>query len=316
MVRHIERKTAHHETWTVGQLLDWTTSYFTRRGLETPRLDAELLLAEVLSSDRVCLYTEYDKPLGSDERSRFRELVERRSRHEPVAYLTGRKGFYSLELEVGPGVLVPRPETEHLVDEGLRLLDGGTATSEDPGRPLALDLGTGSGCLAIALATSREELRVVATDASQTALAIARRNAERLEVRERIRCVYGDLFDPLGEARPHYDLIVSNPPYIASSEIDGLMADVRLHEPREALFDSKSSDGDGYGFYRAIAAGAGAWLVPGGGLAVEVGHTQAEQVEAILSQAGFGDLRRTRDYAGIDRVVSGVWNEQPPHEPE
>ncbi len=289
-------------TWTVGELLDWTEGHFRARKLATPRLDAELLLAKALGVERLGLYRDYQKPVAPDERARFRELVERRGHHEPVAYITGEKEFYSLAFEVGPAVLVPRPETEHLVDEALRVLRD-EPRADDAARRV-LDLGTGSGNLAIAIAVNAEDVQVVAVDTQSDALAVARRNAARHDVGDRIRFVEGDLFAPLNASRP-YDVIVSNPPYVARHEYDSLMPDVQRWEPRTALLDTRSADGDGLGHYRTIAQEAPAFLVAGGTLAVEVGCTQAAAVEQLFCSAGLIATRCIRDYGGVDRIVAG-----------
>jgi release factor glutamine methyltransferase len=290
-------------TWTVAELLGWTESYFRKLGLPTPRLDAELLLASALGGGRLRLYTDYHKPVEPLERVRFRELVQRRARKEPVAYITGVKEFYSLRLTVSPAVLIPRPETEHLVEAAIDFLKP-LAEREAP--PRVLDLGTGSGNIAVSIAHEVPRARVDAVDVSSEALALARRNAVDHGVAERVRFWCGDLFAALPAAPevPRYDVVVSNPPYVAASEIDGLMADVRSFEPRQALLDSKSASGNGLGFYRAIAADAPTHLDPLGSVLVEVGDGQAREVERIFSDHGLGRTRRIKDYAGIERVVT------------
>jgi release factor glutamine methyltransferase len=287
--------------WTVADLLAWTEGYFQRLGMATPRLDAELLLAHAMGSSRLELYTGYRKVVEPAERARFRALVERRARYEPVAYILGEREFYSLSFEVTPAVLVPRPETEMLVDRLLEELPGGAS----PPAPRVLDLGIGSGNIAIAFLVNRPEARAVGVDVSAAALEVARRNAVRHGVAERLELLEGDLWAPLGPPPScwgPFDAVVSNPPYIAPREHAGLMRDVRDHEPQPALLDHKGEDGLGY--YRAIARAAGSYLAPGGLLALELGAGQARQVQEILAGCGWHDLRLHSDYAGIPRVLA------------
>ena len=293
------------EVWTVGELLRWTEDYFCRLGLLSPRLDAELLLARALDETRLDLYKEYQKMVEPAERARFRALVERRSRREPVAYITGCREFYGLSFEVTPAVLIPRPETEHLVEaalEEVKRLD----PREEPIR--VLDLCTGSGNVGVAIAANAPSVTVRATDSSEAALEVARRNAEKLGATGRVSFLRGDLFDAIPPDEPRFDLLVSNPPYIPPSERESLMDDVRLHEPAEALFDTRSPAGDGLGFYRALAAGAREWLKTGGFMAVEVGgggpSGQAAAVREIFAAAGHALERVVKDYGGIERVLS------------
>jgi release factor glutamine methyltransferase len=292
------------EVWTVGDLLQWTEDYFRRLELPSPRLDAELLLAHALGATRLDLYTQYQKMVEPAERSRFRALVERRARHEPVAYITGRREFYGLSFEVTPAVLIPRPETEHLVEAALeevkRLGPGGDAIR-------VLDLCTGSGNVAVAIAVNAASAAVTATDRSEGALEVARRNAARLGVAGRVSFHRGDLFDALPPSEPPFGILVANPPYIPLAERETLMADVRLHEPGEALFDTRSPAGDGLGHYRALAAGSRARTKPGGLIAVEVGgggSGQAAPVREIFAAAGHSLERTIKDYGGIERVLA------------
>lgn len=287
---------------TVGEILAWTQSRFQELDLPSARLDAELLLAHVLGSSRLDLYTGYHAPVEANERAAYRELVKRRARREPVAYLIGTKEFFSLELEVSPAVLIPRPETEHVVEAALAELppDSGSETGDGP---LVLDLGTGSGNIAIAVAHDRPDVRVAAVDSSREALEVARRNAARHGVDGRIRFLEGDLFEGLGPDDGPYRVIASNPPYVRGDEFDRLMPDVRDHEPRQALVDGKSRNGDGLGFYRDIARSAATRMAPGGALVLEVGDGQAAEVRSILEAAGLRPYRTVADLAGIDRVV-------------
>jgi release factor glutamine methyltransferase len=295
--------------WTVAECLRWTEGYFQRLGLAEPRLDAEVLLAEALGCSRLDLYTGYERLVEPAERARFRALIERRAKHEPVAYIVGRRDFYSLAFEVSPAVLIPRPETEHLVEEALAELKGlAAAGRESPFR--VLDLGTGSGCIAVAIARHAPQAVVGAVDASAPALEVARRNAAKHEVAGRIEFHRGDLFAALPAGTPPYDVLVSNPPYIAPADHAALMEDVRLHEPREALCDTRGPDPDGLGFYREIAARARDFVRRGGLVAVEVGGPpgpgrggQAGAVVELLGAAGLERHRIAKDLAGIERVV-------------
>lgn len=282
---------------TVGEILRWTEGYFREIGIESARLDAELLLAHALGTERLDLYLNFHRPLDGAERDRFRECVKRRSRREPVAYITGSREFWSLPFAVGHAVLIPRPETEHLIEESLAIL---AALDGVPSR--VLDLGTGSGNIAVTLAVQSSTAEVDAVDASTNALSIAQGNARKHGVEGRIRFFAGDLFAPLAGDRL-YHLIVSNPPYVRADEIESLSPDIRLHEPREALVDTKSQGSDGLGFYREIASSAPAHLLPNGVVAVEVGAGQAERVAGIFAENGFARVESRLDLAGISRVI-------------
>lgn len=278
-------------TWTVLELLRWTKDHFARRGIESARLDAECLLAHALGCDRLRLYLDFEKPVEAAERARFRELVRRRADERvPVALLVGRREFWSLELEVTPDVLVPRPETETLVD---RLLAG---VCDREAELRVLDVGTGSGAIAVALATELPKARVTATDLSAAALAVARRNAERHGVADRVRFLEGDAFDAVEGERFH--LVASNPPYVAEAGAAQLPPELR-HEPRAALFAGP----DGTEVLRRLAAGVAAHLEPGGAVAFEVGEGQAERVAAWLRAAGLLEPSVQRDAAARPRVV-------------
>jgi len=308
--RHDDTSPAVH--WTVARLLEWTENYFRSLGLPTPRLDAEILLASALECTRLDLYTGYQRLVEPRERARFRALVERRARREPVAYLMGRREFYSLSFEVSPSVLIPRPETEHLVELALDALKG---RSPADGAPRVLDLGTGSGNLAVAIAVNAPQVLVDAVDSSAPALEVAGRNAQAHGVADRVSFFLGDLFEPLRVRGGSYAAIVSNPPYVARAEIEGLMPDVRDHEPREAYLDTKSPDGDGLGFYRAIAGEAAAYIEPTGILGVEVGFGQAPRVVEIFNARGWNLRRVIKDYGGIERVVAAAPGASAPETP-
>jgi release factor glutamine methyltransferase len=278
--------------WTVLGLLRWTTEHFAARGLDSPRLDAECLLAHALGTDRLRLYLEFDKPVGAGERGRFRELVRRRAAERvPVAQLTGVREFWSLPLEVTRDVLVPRPETETLVEAALDL-------ARERGRTLAvLDVGTGSGALALALAKELPDARVTATDVSGDALAVAARNAARLGLAERVRFARGSLYAPVAGER--FDLVVANPPYLAEDEAGSLAPELGF-EPRAALFAGPRGDE----VLVALVDGAPGALAPGGGLALEIAPAQAEGIRARCTARGLGDTRVLPDLAGRARVVT------------
>ena len=269
-------------------------------GSRSPRLDAELLLAEVLGVTRADLFREPGRELSAGEAAEYGALLDRRLAREPVAYILGRRAFRTIDLEVTPDVLIPRPETETLVDvalEELRVLPLAGPDPED--EPLAIDVGTGSGCVALALAAEDPFVRVVATDVDPGALAVARGNAARLGLARRVEFVLSDLFHDVGE-RP-FDLVVSNPPYIPADEYVALEPNVRDYEPRRALYGGV----DGLDVYRRLVPGAALLLRPGGMLALEVGAGQADAVAGIMAAAGaFGEPRVRDDLAGIPRVVS------------
>jgi release factor glutamine methyltransferase len=297
-------------------LLRWTTEHFASKGIETARLDAELLLGFALGLDRLRLYLEFEKPVLPEERARFRSLVRRRSEeHVPVAYLTGVREFWSLPLTVTPDVLIPRPDTETLVEAVLSrrgeigtLARGSRPALHDRSRPAQrgeaersriLDLGTGSGAIALALASEWPEAQVTATDVSDAALAVARKNAEALGLAGRVRFVSGDLFAAVPGER--FDVVVSNPPYVPEADAASLAPELR-HEPALALYAA----GDGSGLLRRIAAEAPAHLVPGGLLALELAPARADDVTQCLCEAGFEGLARHRDLAGRVRALSAL----------
>lgn len=279
--------------WTTLAVLDWTTQRFTEAGVTSARLEAQLLLAHVLQCSRVQLYTAFDKPLAEPELAGYRALIKRRLGGEPVAYLLGEQEFWGLPFHVDATVLVPRPDTETVIEVA-------KALRADPAAPCrVLDLCTGSGAIAISLAKELPGALVVATELSPEAAAIARRNAERNGVADRVEVRVGDLFAPV--AGEQFDLIASNPPYIATAVIATLSAEVR-REPVLAL------DGgpDGLAFYDRICAGAAAYLTGGGALVLEHGFDQADAVQARLAAAGFERISLVRDLGKQPRVTSGV----------
>jgi len=282
------------EQWTVQKIIRWTAEYFRNKGLDNPRLEAEVLLAHLLGIDRMGLYLNYDRPLKEEERVVYREMIQRRMAGEPTAYIVGSKEFWSLRFAVSPECLIPRPETEHLVEEAVRI-------GKDIEPPLRiLEIGQGCGAVAIALATELDQAEIVATDISPGACSLARENAERHGVQGRLRVVLGDLF-PVGE-KP-FGLICSNPPYIRTAEVLHLAPEVRDHEPLTALDGGE----DGLCFFRLIAQGASAFLAAGGWLLLEMGQGQAPQVATILQEQGFTQIDLIPDHAGIKRVIKAQW---------
>jgi release factor glutamine methyltransferase len=289
-------KRTEQAAWTILRLLSWTSEYFASNDIEHPRADAEILLAHSLGLRRIDLYVQYDKPLTGEELARFRELVRRRAGREPVAYITGEKEFWSLPLKVTPEVLIPRPETECLVEAALAVFlkkEGG-----DPVR--ILDLGTGSGAIILALAAERPHDVLVAIDRSPSALAIAQENAELNGLASRIRFLNGDWFGPLDPEGEAFDLIVSNPPYIQREELEHLQPEIRRFEPVSAL------DGgpDGIDCLAHIILNAPRYLRPSGCLLLEIGHDQNSLLEAVVRRAGcYEEAVFLKDYSGLDRVL-------------
>ncbi len=281
--------------WTVLELLRWTTDYFKRSGIDTPRLDAEVLLAHALEIERLRLYVEYEKPVLVEERDRFRALVQKRAGERvPVSQLLGQREFWSLTFRVSRDVLTPRPETETLVEAALSKASGLGASLR------ILDLGTGSGAIALSLASELPHAEITATDLSKPALQIATGNADHLHTRERIRFLEGDLFSPVASER--FDLIVSNPPYVARSDAASLPPEL-AHEPEMALF----AGSDGLDVIRRLIAEAGDHLSPGGWLLFELSPEQVETVERVLAEAGFAEIERRFDLAKSPRVVGARW---------
>lgn len=274
----------------------WGARRLDRAGVAAPRAEAEGLLAHVLSQPRHACYLEPDAPLTADETARLRSLVARRAHGVPLQYLTGTETFRGLELEVTPDVLIPRPETEGVVDAALRVL----ADRRSAGPPAVVaDIGTGSGCLALALARVRPDVVVYATDCSAAALAVAERNARRLGLADRVTFLCGDLFEPLARGGVRVDLVVSNPPYVADEHLPTLQLEVR-HEPESALRGGV----DGLNFYRRIVAEAGSVLAAGAGIVVELGYGQADAVGALARGAGFDVARIDPDFQRIPRVMT------------
>lgn len=275
--------------WTVMPLVQASAEYLARRSTSA-RLDAELLLASVLETDRVGLYCRFDRPMAKDEIDRYRDLVRRRGAGEPVAYLIGEREFFGLRFAVDRRVLIPRPETELLVERALALIPAGDAQR-------VLDIGTGSGAIAVAIAARCPHVRVVAVDISGDALAVAAANAARHGVADRIEFARSDLFE---HAPGRFDLVVSNPPYIAPEARETLAADVAAYEPETALFAPER----GLYVIRRIIQDAPARMSPGASLLIEIGFDQADAVREIVRASGLYDECVVHpDLAGRDRVV-------------
>lgn len=283
------------ETWTIGRVVRWAAEDFRSRGIENPRLEAELLLGHAIDLPRMRIILESERVLETTQLARFREIVKRRRSGEPVAYIRGYKEFYGRTFRVDRRALIPRPDTEILVETAMRR---GSACSMSA---KILDLCTGSGCVAITLAREWPTVRIDAVDLSPDAIALSRENSERIGTVFQIRWVAGDLFAQLDPACDLYDIITANPPYIPQGEISVLQADIRDFEPQLALDGGE----DGMAITRRIVGESPRFLEPGGVLAVEVGAGQAEAVAGLFRQAGFVQIERTRDYGGHERVVSG-----------
>jgi release factor glutamine methyltransferase len=284
------------QTWTIQKLLNWITEHFTKKGIDSPRLSAELLLSCVLAMKRIELYTQFDKAVDKQQLDRLHELVERAGRNEPVAYLTGKTEFYSLELNITPDCMIPRPETELLVERAIEFL------RTRPGKQFVCDLCTGCGCIAVAIAKNSPEATIIATDISDTALNIAAGNVEKHQLKDRIRLLCGDLFDafvpPLDVDK--FDLIVCNPPYVSAAEFEKLDKNIKDYEPRLALF----AGDDGLDVYRRIIDKADQFLRPDGALMLEIGFTQGRAIKELLEQAGtFTEIKIEKDHHDNDRIA-------------
>ncbi len=288
-----ERPTDSNQ-WTVARTLQWPTAYFTSKGIRSARLDAEILLAHALNVDRLYLYMNFDRPLLPSEREQYRKLVTRRGRREPVALITGIKEFRSIPFRVVPGVLIPRPDTETLVEA---VLDEIRAISS----PRVLEIGTGSGAIAVAIAREKPDSWVVATDADLLALQTASTNAEDAGVSASAAFLATDLFSAL---RPgiRFDVICSNPPYVPSDIVPTLEPEIADFEPRKALDGGR----DGLQVIRRIAQKAGGFLADTGWLIVEIGDQQEDQVKEILAAAGITEnIQVLPDLSGRPRVIKG-----------
>lgn len=284
------------EVWTIQKLLNWITEYLTKKSVDSPRLQAELLLCHVLGLQRIELYTLFDKPVEPAKLEQLRSLVKRASEHEPIAYLIGRCEFYSLAFKVTPGCLIPRPETELLTEKAILLL------RKRPEKQYVLDLCTGCGPIAAVIAVSLPDAQVVATDLSDDALKTAAENLQRYKLQDRVKLLQGDLYDPIikGLGPTQFDLIVSNPPYVSGPEMEKLDKNVKDYEPHAALYGGP----DGLDVYRRIIADCGDFLTPDGAIMLEIGYAQGPAVRALLEQTNlFREIMIEKDLSKNDRIA-------------
>jgi release factor glutamine methyltransferase len=287
------------ETWTVLRLLTWTTDFLKSRGSESPRLDAEVLLAHARGCERIMLYAAFDQEVDEATRTTFRELVKKRAEGAPVAYLVGKREFYSLVFRVTPDVLVPRPETEFVVVAVLDAIKEIQNPKSKIQNPLIADVGTGSGAIAVAVTRHAPTVRVVATDISAAALAVARENAAAHQVADRIDFVEGDLLTPL-PPEPRFAVIASNPPYIGESEIATLSPSVINHEPRQALIAGPT----GTETIERLIPQVAERLLPGGWMILEISPLIVARVTEQITVSGhFEPPTVAKDLAGLPRVV-------------
>jgi len=297
------------QAWTIQKLLNWVTEYLTSKGIDSPRLSAELLLSDVLEMKRIELYTQFDKPVTKQQLDQLHNLVERAGKDEPIAYLTGKTEFYCLELQVCPDCMIPRPETELLVERAIEFLRKRT------GRQLVCDLCTGCGCIAIAIAKNFAHAGIIATDISDVALAVAAKNIEKHQLKDRIKLLCGDLFDPLipqmdvekpvrhSPGDGGFDLIVCNPPYVSAPEFEKLDRNVKDYEPKLALF----AGADGLDVYRRIIEKADSFLKSDAALMLEIGYAQGPAIKELLEQTSvFADIKIEKDPHNNDRIVTAI----------
>jgi release factor glutamine methyltransferase len=292
------------QTWTIQKLLNWVTEYLSEKGIDSPRLSAELLLCHVLTMRRIELYTQFHRHVSKEQLNTLHDLIKRAGQHEPIAYLTGKTEFYSLELDVTRDCLIPRPETELLVERAIQFL------RTRRGSQMICDLCTGCGCIAVAIAKNFPDARVIATDISDAALNIAAQNVEKHQLKGRIELLQGDLFDPIV---PHLDvdklvpdsdwgldLIVCNPPYVSATEYQALDKNVKDYEPRSALLGGA----DGLNVYRRIIEKADQFLKDDAALMVEIGYAQGGAVKELLEQTGaFAEIKIEKDLHDNDRIA-------------
>lgn len=292
------------ETWTIQKLLNWVAEYLKTKGVDSPRLSAELLLSHVLGLKRIELYTQFNKVVQQEQLTQLHGFVKRAAEHEPIAYLTGKREFYSLEFEITPACLIPRPETELLVERAIEFLR--KRNGEQPAVSLSnlfvCDLCTGCGCVAIAIARNFASCRIVATDISDTALEVAERNVTKHGLTNRVKLLKGDLFEPvipgLGPAK--FDLIVANPPYVSEPEYEKLPKNVKDFEPKQALIAGK----DGLDITRKIVTDAGRFLKPGGMLMLEIGNEQGPAVKKLMDESTcFENASICKDDQKLDRIA-------------
>jgi release factor glutamine methyltransferase len=282
--------------WTILKLLQWTFSYFNSHKIEGARASAEILLANALGLKRIDLYLRYDQPLGREELATFKTLIKRRVKMEPVAYIIGNKEFWSLDLDVTKDVLIPRPDTECLVEQALAYLPG----KDSNALWNILELGTGSGAIILSMATQQPQHRYFASDLSEKALRVAKVNAEKNHLSEVIFFFVGDWLYPIKNNIRNFDMIVSNPPYIPTHVIAGLEPEIAFYEPRIALDGGK----DGLDSLRVIINQAPSFLKPAGYLILEIGYDQKQKISNIVNNCGkYESVHIVKDYGGHDRVA-------------
>ena len=284
-------------SWTIQKLLNWVTEYLTDKTVDSPRLSAELLLCHVVGLTRIELYTQFDTPVPQRQLDQLHDLVKRAGLHEPVAYLTGRTEFYSIELDITSDCLIPRPETELLVQRAIEFLRTGD------GIQFVCDLCTGSGCIAVAVAKNFSHARVIATDISAGALEVAAGNVAKHQLHERVELLQGDLFEPLVRQLDvdAFDLILCNPPYVSSAEYETLAKNVRDYEPKSALLAGT----EGLDICRRLIEKVDEFLKPGAALMLEIGYAQGPAVQELLRQTdAFAEIKIEKDHHDNDRVVT------------
>ncbi len=284
------------EIWTIKKLLEWISDYFETNGVDSPRLSAELLLCHILKLERIQLYTLYDRVVQAEQLAALRALVKRGAEHEPVAYLVGRCEFYSLGLKITPDCLIPRPETEHLVERSVDFL------RQRSGPQYVLDLCAGSGCIAAAIAKNVKDVQVVATDICDNALKVAAENIARHKLEDKVTLLCGDLFDAIIEGldETRFDLIVSNPPYVSDIEYEKLDHNVKKYEPKLALYAGI----DGLDIYQRILEKVDDFLKPDGALMMEIGYAQGPAIQKMLEATNiFKEIRIEKDFANNDRIA-------------
>ena len=286
---------------TIARAVLEAAQFLRRAGVSEERREAASLLAHTIGRDRTFLLTQAEQPLVPADVRRLREYVQRRAAGEPLQYITGHQEFFSLDFEVTPDVLIPRPETELLVETALELLDKEGAQSQEDALPHVIcDVGTGSGCVPIAVLHERKSVRAVGLDVSPSALTVAARNAARHRVRERLSLAASDCFGALDQRRARFSMILSNPPYVAAAALDGLQREVREHEPRVAL----TPGGDGLGVIRRLLVDSPRFLLPGGHLLIEIGSDQHSAVEELIDANTWQLLDIHKDLQGIPRIVA------------
>jgi len=286
--------------WTIIKLLKWTTSYFESHDIDGPRIEAEILLAHALQLQRIDLYVQYDRPLSSNELSRFKDLIKRRINREPVAYILGSKEFWSMDFMVTKDVLIPRPDTEFLVEAAINLLPQDSASNAILTPKRILELGTGSGAVILALASMRPCHLFFASDRIAAAVKLAKQNANHHGFERRVSFICADWFGPFKDKMPVFDMIVSNPPYVPSRVIGKLQPEIVRYEPISALDGNE----DGLSCLRYIIDNAHFYLQRKGHLLLEIGHDQRNDVQNIVDQcAKYENVVYTKDYSGYDRVV-------------